>query len=117
MEAARCLRHLYVNQIKLSDLSMGLDVDLVDIFDLIFDDDNNKVNDDSTLTTEIPLKPNTNLQPIINIINSNVTIANTPHRHIVYDDDDNIKFVFEKPAATADDYDDMPEINFDDIGI
>ena len=54
------------------------------------------------------------IQPIINIINSTVTISNEPSRHIVYDDDDNIEFVFEEPDALGN-YDDMPELNFDEI--
>ena len=53
-------------------------------------------------------------QPVINITNSNVTISNQPSRHIVYDDDDNLEFIFEEPDAI--DYDDdIPEINFDEI--
>ena len=53
-------------------------------------------------------------QPIFNIINSNVTISNESSRHVVYDEDDNIEFVFEDPDVPVD-YDDMPEINFDEI--
>ena len=94
MEAARCLRHLFVHQIQLLDNSMGPGVDVDDIFDILYDYDNDDVDNDSTFT------PDTNLHSVINIVNSNVTITNTPNRHIVYDDDDNLEFVFESPEGT-----------------
>ena len=70
---------------------MGLAVDVDDLFDILFDNDNDDDND-STIT------PDTNTQPLINIVNSNVTITNTPNRHIVYDDD-NLEFIFESPEG------------------
>jgi hypothetical protein len=92
MEAARCLRHLLVHQIQLLDISMGYDVELSDFFDFV---DQDIIDETSTRTPDNPLDNNTILQPIINITNSNVTISNTPNRHIVYDDDDNLEFIFE----------------------
>ena len=97
MEAARCLRHLLVNQIQLLDNSMGLAVDVDDIFDIIFDHDD--IDDEYSESTNT-ISTTSNQPPIINITNSNVTISNTPHRNIVYGEDDNLEFVFESPEGT-----------------
>ena len=113
MEAARCLRHLYIHQIQLLDVSMGMDIQLSDVFQFIgenYEDDDDQSH--STTTND------THTQPIINIVNSNVTITNTPNRHIVYDDDDNLEFVFESPEGTygappADGDDDCDDIGLD----
>ena len=90
---------------------MGVDVELDELFEFIdmYDDDGNET--ESTLSHTTPYQTT---QPIINIINSTVTISNEPSRHVVYDEDDNIEFVFEDPDVPVD-YDDMPEINFDEI--
>ena len=94
MEAARCLRHMFIHQIQLLDIAMGTDITLTDLFDFIGEDLESDDDDQSssTITNQQP-------QPVINIINSNVTISNTPNRHIVYDDDDNLEFVFESPEG------------------
>ena len=114
MEAARCLRYLLARDIQLLDQAMGVDVDIDDICEFVDFGLDYDTGDDtaSTLTTSTV---NTHShQPVINITNSNVTISNQPSRHIVYDDDDNLEFIFEEPDAI--DYDDdMPEINFDEI--
>jgi hypothetical protein len=99
MESARCLRFLLAQDIQILDKSMGIDVTIDDLCDFIdFDDDVKTLSSSNTNT--IPLNNYTNLKPIINITNSNVTISNTPNRHIVYDDDDNLEFVFESPEGT-----------------
>jgi hypothetical protein len=116
MEAARCLRFLLARDIQILDKSMGINVDIDDPCEFIdFNDD-----DDVTLSpnsNSIPVNTNTHLQPIINITNSNVTI--TPNRHIVYDDDDNIDFVFESPegefGALPSAGDDIEGLDFSDI--
>ena len=115
MEAARCLRYLLARDIQILDKSMGIDVDIDDIcefvdFDMDYDDGEETASSLTNTTTSL----SQTTQPIINIINSNVTISNEPSRHVVYDDEDNIEFVFEDPDVPVD-YDDMPEINFDEI--
>jgi hypothetical protein len=96
MEAARCLRFFLARDIQILDKSMGIDVNIDDIFVFIdFDDD-----DDTTITNPIPTNTHTNLQPVFNITNSNVTISNTPSRNVVYDNNDDYEFVFESPEGT-----------------
>ena len=116
MEAARCLRYLLARDIQLLDKAMGVDVELDDLFEFIdmYDDDGNETESTLSHTTSLQRTPYQTTQPIINIINSTVTISNEPSRHVVYDEDDNIEFVFEDPDVPVD-YDDMPEINFDEI--
>ena len=115
MEAARCLRYLLARDIQLLDKAMGVDVELDDLFDFIDMDYDDGAETESTLSHTASSQPQTirSAQPIFNIINSNVTIANQSSRHVVYDDEDNLEFIFEEPDAV--DYDDMPEINFDEI--
>jgi hypothetical protein len=82
-------------EIQLLDKSMGIDVHIEDICDFVDLDD-----DDDTTTTN-----NTNTiqqhQPIINIINSNVTIGNNNNTtfsdNVIYDHNDEYEFVFEEP--------------------
>jgi hypothetical protein len=117
MEATKCLRFLLARDIQILDKSMGIDVTIDDICEFI---DFNPDDDISlSLSTNTNNTNNTNFQSIINITNSNVTISNTPNRNIVYDDDDNIDFVFESsegtfgaPPANGDDIDDL---DFSDI--
>jgi hypothetical protein len=57
-------------------------------------------------------------QPIININNSDVTIANTPSRHIVYDDDYNLEYIIESPEGTSGaPPSGVDDIDGDDIGL
>ena len=48
MEATRCLRHLFVHQIQLLDISMGMEIDLVDIYEFLgepeYDDNQSHCN-------------------------------------------------------------------------
>jgi hypothetical protein len=58
MEAARCLRHLYIQQIQLLYISMGLNVDFDNIFEILFDYNDNDdidIDDTSTITLDMPL--------------------------------------------------------------
>ena len=116
MEAARCLRYLLARDIQLLDKAMGIDVQLDELFEFIDMDYDDGDDTESSLSNTASLQSKTihSTQPIFNIINSNVTTPNEPSRHVVYDDDDNLEFVFEDPDVPVD-YDDMPEINFDEI--
>ena len=110
MEAGRCLRYLLARDIQLLDKSMGVDADLEDLFEFIdLDDDVVELDNDDDI-----VQPIQTIHPTINIINSNVTISSQPSRNIVYDNDDNMEFVFEELDAPVDD-DDMPILNFDEI--
>jgi hypothetical protein len=71
VEAARCLHFFLARDIQLLDKSMGIDVDIDDICNFIDLDDNDDMTESSNNT-----QPIQNQQPIINIINSNVTIGN-----------------------------------------
>ena len=116
MEAARCLRYLLARDIQLLDQAMGFNVEIDDICEFVDFGLDYDTGDESASTITTSTIPNTHTQsnqPIFNIINSNVTIANEPSRHVVYDYDDNLEFIFEEPNATVDD--DMPELDFDDI--
>jgi hypothetical protein len=98
MEAARCLRFFLARDIQILDKSMGIDVYVEDICEFVdFDDD----DDTSTNTNSITTNTNTtNFQPVFNITHSNVTISNTPSRNVVYDNNDDLEFVFESPEGT-----------------
>ena len=116
MEAALCLRYLLARDIQLLDHAMGVNVEIDDICEFVdFGLDYDTCDETaSTLTASTITNTYTQShQPVINIINSNVTIANEPSRNVVYDDNDNLEFIFEEPDVV--DYDDMPEINFDEI--
>ena len=77
----------------------------------------------STLTASTITNTHTQArQPVINIINSNVTIANEPSRNVVYDDNDNLEFIFKEPFGTygappseGDDIEDDIHLDFGDI--
>jgi hypothetical protein len=92
MEAARCLRCFLARESQLLDKSVGIDVSIDDICDFI------DFNDDDTVSSA-----NTNTiqqQPVINIINSTVTIGNnnnhTYSNNVIYDDtNDEYEFIFE----------------------
>ena len=116
MEAARCLRYLLARDIQLLNKAMGIEVEFDDLFEFIDMDYDEGNETESTLSHTASSQSKTihSTQPIFNIINSNVTILNDPSRHVVYDDDDNLEFVFEDLDVPVD-YDDMPEINFDEI--
>ena len=107
---------------------MGIDVDIDDICEFIdFDMDNDNLDyhhddDNSSANT------NTNQQPIINIINSTVTIGDNHHttntNHIIYDDtNDEYEFIFENsffgtygaPPSAGDDIEDDIHLDFGDI--
>ena len=113
MEAALCLRYLLARDIQLLDHAMGVDVEIDDIcefvdFGLDYDTGDETASTLTASTTNAPAQ-----QPVININNSNVTFSNERSRNVVYDDD-NLEFIFEEPDASVD-YDDMPELNFDEI--
>jgi hypothetical protein len=114
MEAARCLRYLLARDIQLLDYAMGINVEIDDICEFVdFGLDYDTGDETASTLTASTIANNQSQQPVFNIINSTVTISNQPSRHVVYDDDDNLEFIFEEPDAV--DYDDMPEINFDEI--
>ena len=114
MEAARCLRYLLARDIQLLDKAMGIDVDIDEICEFIDFGLDYDTGDETASTLTNSTTNTTAQQPIFNIINSHVTISNQPSRNVVYDDDDNLEFIFEEPDVSVD-YDDMPEINFDEI--
>jgi hypothetical protein len=98
MEAARCLRFFLAREIQILDKSMGIDVTIDDLCDFIDLDDDITESTDNTNTMQ-------HQQPIINIINSNVTIGNNNRYssdNIVYGDDNNndYDFIFEEPEGT-----------------
>jgi hypothetical protein len=100
MEAARCLRFLSARDIQILDKSMGVYVDIDEICDFIDFNPDEDISI-SSYSNSITNKTNTHLQPIINITISIVTISNSPSsRNIVYDDEDNLDFVFESPEGT-----------------
>ena len=94
-------------------MQWGVDVEIDDIcefvdFGLDYDTGDETASTLTASTTNAPAQ-----QPVINIINSNVTFSNERSRNVVYDED-NLEFIFEEPDASVD-YDDMPELNFDEI--
>ena len=113
MEAARCLRYLLARDIQLLDKAMGIDVDIDEICEFIDFGLDYDTGDETASTITNSTTNTTAQQPIFNIINSHVTISNQPSRNVVYDDD-NLEFIFEEPDVSVD-YDDMPEIKFDEI--
>ena len=115
MEAARCLRYLLARDIQLLDRAMGVDVDIDDICEFVDFGLDYDTGDETASTLTTSTTNTQSHQPIFNIINSNVTISNQPSRHAVYDDDDNLEFIFEEPDDEHCDDDDMPELNFDEI--
>ena len=119
MEAARCLRFFYAREIQILDKAMGIDVSIDDLCDFIDLDDNDDITESSN---------NTNIQqPIINIINSTVTIGNNNRYasdNIVYDHNDDYNFIFEEPEGVFgvpsagphdDDIDNDIHLDFGDI--
>ena len=121
MEAARCLRYFLAREIQILDKSMGIEVTIDDICDFVDLD----IDDDETTTTD-----NTNTihqQPIINIINSNVTIGNNNNNNtyhsnnVISDHDDDYNFIFEEPygefgtPSAGDNDDDIDGLDFGDI--
>ena len=77
MEAARCLRYLLARDIQLLDHAMGINVDIDDICEFVDFDVDYETGDEtaSSLTTSTTTNTQSH-QPVINIINSNVTISN-----------------------------------------
>ena len=115
MEAARCLRYLLARDIQLLDQAMGIDVNIDDICEFVdfgLDYDTGDETASSLTTSTVNTHSH---QPIINITNSHVTIANERSRQVLYDDD-NLEFIFEEPDDLhCNDDDDIPELNFDEI--
>jgi hypothetical protein len=106
MEASRLLRYLLARDIQSLDIAMGVNVELDQLFDFI-DFDNDDIDDDFS---DDVIANEHNEPPTIT-----TTITNQPSRLIIYDDQDNIEFVFDESETHIDD--DMPEINFDDIDV
>ena len=117
MEATRCLRFLLARDIQILDNSMGINVDIDDLCEFIDFNPDEDISISSN-NTSIPVSQ-PRFQDIININNSNVTI--TPSRNIVYDNDDDLEFVFESPEGTfgvpsaGPNDDDIDGLDFGDI--
>ena len=75
---------------------MGIDVDIDEICDFIDLDDNDDITESSNNTIQ-------HQQPVINIINSNVTIGNNNNTtfsdNVIYDNNDEYEFIFEEPGG------------------
>ena len=123
MEAARCLRYLLARDIQFLDHAMGVDVEIDDICEFVdFGLDYDTGDETASTLTASTIANTHSQQPVFNIINSRVTISNQPSRNVVYDDDDNLEFIFEEPFGTygappsaGDDIEDDIHLDFGDI--